>query len=343
MTSEIAAYQTFFRQLRSQIHGSAGAREGWIGYLYHITDIRNAVSILSSGLLYSRREAERLQCMNNDNAAAEIISSTPEEVKSYVRLFFRPRTPTFYHNEGFRSRANLETQGLNAHCPVPVALIFDAATVLSLPGVRFSEGSLATHSDLPLIKRTSAGLEQFRALPFDKIYHSEAIPADSGKRKIIYHRHAEVIVPERLVLSQVLRSVRCRSDAELRTLRYMLGFSTWLNYRSRIRTNSDASIFHAHRLFVERVDVHEGRIVIELHLPYNRSDAFDALLTVDFDVDGLESIERPFRLRASMGQKLSTQPGFLPTGDFLATIQLFLDDQLAYAGIHWLGDDPLIS
>ncbi len=100
----------------------------WPRFVYHFTDVRNAAAILQNDCLYSRAEASRLGLMQVDNASAEIIGQTRPEHLEFVRLYFRPRTPTQYRNEGIRPGGRRE---LSAHCPVPVYFCFDALGVLS--------------------------------------------------------------------------------------------------------------------------------------------------------------------------------------------------------------------
>ena len=74
----------------------------WPKFAYHYTDVTNAVSILSSGKLYSRVKAGAKGVMENDNASRQVIDMTETRATSYVRFYFRPLTPTQYHNEGVR-------------------------------------------------------------------------------------------------------------------------------------------------------------------------------------------------------------------------------------------------
>ena len=99
------------------------ARRWWPDYVFHFTDLQNAVSILKTGALFSRVETQNLGLMDTDNASQEILGSTDNEYKDYVRLYFRPKTPTQFHNEGFRP-INQRWQG--AHCPVPIYFLFDS-------------------------------------------------------------------------------------------------------------------------------------------------------------------------------------------------------------------------
>jgi hypothetical protein len=112
-------------------------------YLYHFADVQNAAQILQSGELLSRNEAVRRSVMKNDNASSQVISVTALRHMDHARLYFRPRTPTQYHNEGIRP---LAARGLGAHCPVPIFLVFDLVETLCLDGMMFSNGNLAVRA-----------------------------------------------------------------------------------------------------------------------------------------------------------------------------------------------------
>lgn len=71
-------------------------------FAYHYTDIHNAINILKEGKLYSRNLAIEKGLMVNDNASEEVISNTRSSVFDCVRLYFRPKTPTQYYNEGYK-------------------------------------------------------------------------------------------------------------------------------------------------------------------------------------------------------------------------------------------------
>ena len=132
------------------------ARGWWPDYLFHFTDIQNAVSILKTGALFSRLEAQNRNLMDTDNASQEILGSTDNEWKDHVRLYFRPRTPTQYRNEGFRPQ---EQRWQGAHCPVPIYFLFDSRAVLSHVDSQFTDGNLAAS---PEILSDAAGLERSR-------------------------------------------------------------------------------------------------------------------------------------------------------------------------------------
>ena len=137
----------------------------WPKFAFHYTDVTNAVSILSSGFLYSRADAANMRVMKNDNASRQVIDMTNSDVVSKVRFYFRPLTPTQYYNEGYKHPALRYDGDENANVPVPIFLLFDLEKLLALPGVEFSETSQAGHG-----ARVYSGVEAFSRLNFDYIY-----------------------------------------------------------------------------------------------------------------------------------------------------------------------------
>ena len=130
-----------------------------------------------------------MQC---DNASQEVINNTPNIYKGYVRLYFRPRTPTQYHNEGFRP---LNVRGLNAHCPVPIMFLFRSEPILIKRNTLFSDGNIASPNAV-----IDGELDFFLGLNFKDIYHDSTLYGvyDPRKSQIIYHRQSEVLIKDEL-------------------------------------------------------------------------------------------------------------------------------------------------
>jgi hypothetical protein len=71
-----AAIAAFFDELGQQ-PWLGDERRRWPDFLFHITDVRNAASILHMGRLLSRARAIEARVMANDQADPGIIQSTP--------------------------------------------------------------------------------------------------------------------------------------------------------------------------------------------------------------------------------------------------------------------------
>ena len=121
-----------------------------------------------------------------DIASPEIIAQTPKPYKNYVRLYFRPRTPTQYSNEGIRTVIDRVLSG--AHCPIPVYLLFDSIDIITRKGTKFTNGNLSSRN-----VEVGDTFVFISNLPFNKIYHLGTIINQDDIREITFHKNAEVI------------------------------------------------------------------------------------------------------------------------------------------------------
>lgn len=64
----------FLDQLKQQ--SWLGSRNWWVDYLFHFTDIKNAVNVLNHGFLFSRQEAINKNLLIDDIASSRIIRQT---------------------------------------------------------------------------------------------------------------------------------------------------------------------------------------------------------------------------------------------------------------------------
>jgi len=215
----------------------------WPRFVYHFTDVQNVASILQSGHLYSRTEASRQGLMTVDNASPEIISKTRSKHLRYVRLYYRPKTPTQFCNEGIRP---LGKRDLGAHCPVPVYFCFDALTVLALDETQYSDGNMgsprASHS---------AGRNFFFDIPFQLVFHNRSFPPNQ-RNEVIFRRNAEVLVPDSLPLDPALKFIACRSEPERQTLLHLLPTDLRRHWSARIRLG-EPGFFERRWTYVEEV------------------------------------------------------------------------------------------
>ncbi len=291
-------------------------RSWWPNYVFHCTDIRNAVKILKTGELLSRAELSSQQF--TDIASPEIIGQTDERWKDYVRLYFRPRTPTQYDNEGFRPKSKLV---LGAHCPVPIYFFFNAKSVISHKETLFSNGNLGAPGAIGM--RTA---EQFKQLPFEKIYHNVAFSPEQ-RSEIIYHRNAEVIFPKRLDLG-ALELIFCRSEAEYETLIFLLPPSIKNRWVGKIGLGIKQNLFFRTWTFVEKVELNRTRAVFHFNKGSETPGPFLARVEVIEAGTNLQYKKEKDQFIAEDALTLSL-PSLANSEDYL--IRLFLDDGLAYA------------
>ncbi|WP_176527033.1 DarT ssDNA thymidine ADP-ribosyltransferase family protein [Bacillus thuringiensis] len=196
-------------------------------YAYHFSNITNVANILKEGKLYCRN-SKKLEGKNvHDNASPEVIHCTDEEIKDYVRFYFRPKTPTQYHNEGIRSKTQIN-EHLHAHCPVPVFLVFDIDQILNKPNAYFTHESLASHHHVEVYNSYT----DLEAAPFSYIYHFDPISQEE-RDMVVKARHAEILVKNECDLSS-LKYIYCRNQAEADTLKSLLPAKIRLQYNDII-------------------------------------------------------------------------------------------------------------
>lgn len=229
-----------------------GNREWWPKYVFHYTDVRNAVEILKNGRLLCRSKLDEHQGMIVDNASRNVVANTEDYVRDFVRLYFRPQTPTQYRNEGIRPK---NMRMLESNCPVPIFFLFDSEDILTRADSQFSAGNLAAEGTS--LCNTAEELEEF---DFRKIYHVGRFQ-QYEKASIIYHRNAEVVVPAEMDLSS-LRYIFCRSPAEKDTLLHLLSLEAFLEWSRKILVASKSQIYNCNWTFVETVELTPSRVVI---------------------------------------------------------------------------------
>jgi hypothetical protein len=301
------------------------ARAWWPDFLFHVTDVQNAARILTSGRLLSRARSEATGAMAFDNASEQVLAQTDPFWKDFVRLYFRPRTPFQYHTEGFRPVGNLTS--LQGYCPVPVVFLFDAESLLTRADSSFSDGNLAARN-----ARSGDTAAFFEDLPFTEIYHDGPIPPDQV-RSIVYHRHAEVVIPDELDLA-ALRRVWCRSPAEQETLQWLAPLDTWRTSAARVGSSSRPNLFNRKWTFVERAELSADRISIRLNPSSQTPGPFSARVEL-FDEASRVSLswsDARFDSR-EYGHTLVLDPG-LPDPHPRYSVRFLLDERLAFAGSY---------
>lgn len=226
-------------------------KRSWIKYLFRHEPIENAIAILKSGELLSRSMASQNTALVKDIAPVDIIQ-TREDAHDFVRLYFRPRTPTQFHIEGIRKEVDYYK---NCHGGFLVMMAFDAESVLSMESTCFSSGNM--QSAASIIKYGESG---FKDLDFSGIYHDEYSPSDDQRRK----RCAEVLVQSPLTIQHNLAALIVRTDADVATLKHLL-IKENLNFLLPLIRKSDGSgVFFHNYTAVKYIDTAPGRINFEL-------------------------------------------------------------------------------
>ena len=226
----------------------------WPHYAYHYTDIRNAVSIIKCGYLYSRSKAYSDGMMVNDNASSKVIDITNSLVKEFVRFYFRPLTPTQYHNEGYKHRDIRYDQDNNANVPVPIFFLFDLEKLLQHSDTFVSPKSLALNS----AEFITSDSELFSKLPFEKIYHNYPTKDSEIKR----FRQAEIVCLNQIQIDGILSYIARRNEIE------KISFLCELNAISRDLYNKyekrvyviNHNMFYNNGMYIEDCLYNQGKL-----------------------------------------------------------------------------------
>jgi hypothetical protein len=245
------------------------AARWWPHYAYHYTDMMNAVSILKSGILYSRRRAKELDLMLNDNAGRQVIDMTAPETAAWVRLYFRPLTPTQYYNEGLKHPDLRYSGDPNAYVPVPIFFFFHLEQLLADQNTRFSEGSEAGGGN-PMFSGEAA----FSDLDFKMIYRNGPFIAQDieGRKREGSLRQSEILYPDKYLIDQSLAGIVCRNAEERTAFLNLLKdescrlFNYW---QPRIRV-MNREIYYNNGLYVEECVLHDTDFSITFSDAYPR-------------------------------------------------------------------------
>ena len=233
------------------------------GNFCFFTDADNLRPILSMGMLLCRNEAQRRGIIKRDCASAQVKGKAPEWVHDCARLYFAPATPYVYVTEGLK-----RTQDAYPEIPRPVYLVF-AAEVLTLPGVRVSDGNMGSN----YTDAADADDAWFGSLPFSDIYARGAhAPGDYDKTR---RRAAEVLIPQGLPFQWLRRLIfRCQAERDL-ALHDCGSFPSWVSVEVQ------PGWFYAAKRSLPHIDRFENGLVYT-----NNARANDVLTHVTRSVDG---------------------------------------------------------
>jgi hypothetical protein len=294
-----------------------GNHKWWPKYVYHFTDVNNAANILKDGILYSRVEAANRGRMIVDNASPIVMAQTRQQHRLFVRLYFRPRTPTQFCNEGIRPVAQRVLGG--AHCPIPVYFCFDALSILSLDNSEYSDGNMGS------MRATHRGdRDFFLQIPFAQVFHYGRFPPDEHD-EIIFRRNAEVLIPNKLPLEPDLKFIACRSVAERQTLMHLLDWPTEEKWQNKIKMG-EQGFFERKWTYLEEVVYADNYITFRFNPDTQTPGPFQ--LRSEYQENGsdkvgrlekqVECLDNIFRIRKPPNAKSGT-------------VKLYLDDCLAYS------------
>ncbi len=323
--SDADQFKTALANLAKQDWVRRTERRVWPQFVFHYTDIRNAIKVLNSGCLYSRKYLEDTGQLVVSSGSPMVLAGTDTTIKDCVRLYFRPKTPTQYHTEGVRSKSTLSASMFpDAHCPVPIFFLFNALEILTRSDSWFSNGNLGTNR--AKIFSTAAELE---GLPWQQIYHTGWIDySQSGGHSIIFHRHAEVIVPRKMDLN-ALRYIYCRSEAERETLLHLLPPHLANRYQGKIVATTRSTLFERKHTFIEKARLYSTSA--DFHFSPETKSPGPFSLQVNFRV---ASRQRHLKVDDFTLEKSYIFRVKFPISASNYTVQVFLDGHPIYANTY---------
>jgi len=227
------------RALRDLQAEDWGARQWWTFFAFAYGDVQQVAEVL-----------------RQDALPASAVQGSRSRLDQYVRLSFRPRTPSSFNREGHRPRAGGFPPD---YVPMPVYLGFELEDVLLREGVKFSDGDVAK------VGKTYSTAQTFRELPFSRIYHDTWFSADE-REEILRHRDAQLLVPAPLGL-EALQMIALRSPAEYEALRYSLPAEVWRRWRDKALVRPDLALFPQRRPYVQRVACTPQALHLSFHVP----------------------------------------------------------------------------
>ena len=316
-------FEQLVRDLETQDWIQRSERRWWPRFVFHYTDIKNAVSILREGIIYSRLHMEQHDGIPVTSGSHAVLAGTQEPIKDCVRLYFRPKTPTQYHMEGIYSKQSLSTsQYPDAHCPVPIFFLFDSLAILTRSDTQFSDGNLGS----PQATLFSTA-DEFSKLPWQLIYHNRSFdPHSQESKEIILRRCAEILVPSRLDLA-VLRYIYCRSSAERESLLFLLPTAAKNRYRNKIVASERSEFYFRRQTFIEQIRLSSDRLRIQFSPETKSPGPFNLHITIRSGGSSWEHDSPTFDLRTSHVREF-----LLREPKSYYQVEIFLDDHLAYAG-----------
>ena len=298
-------------------------KANWPSKLFRHEPLESVLRILQSGVLLSRNDAGAR--IATDIAPPQIIQRS-SRAHGYVRLYFRPKSPTQFHVEGIRKPGE-EFHGCQA--AVLIILVFDSFEILTSREVRFSDGNMQS----PWTKEGSTDAD-FQTLLFDRIYHEGSF--DSGSPQgddIVRSRCAEVLLPSPLELTGTLRGILCRSPAERSTLIHLLGEHA-AHWRERVRVFREPGLFENRYAYLYSVDADSNGVVLKIH---PRSDGRPVTTQMwIYDEVGNLVAHRP--ARDLDPKKVWRAKETFRTGSYLARIEL--ENRLAHEAPFVIDDIP---
>ena len=199
------------------------------GYIYHFSHVENAGEILRASKIYSRNYAQKINF--KDSASGEQIQRTRVAVHDYARFYFRPLTPTQWHNEGLGRRRYDD----NPKCPVPIFFKIKVADILE----KNSENICLSNGNL-----SSDWAKYGNSYDFLKSFDFLNLYSEFGNTYFKSASQQEFIVKDYLDLSVLEYEIICRNEQDKLVLLNLLDGDI------ENKINVDSSYFYNNNPFI---------------------------------------------------------------------------------------------
>lgn len=167
---------------------------------YHMTHIDNLPKIFSEDALISKAEILKRKFQFNDISCAEVQGRRESKIVNnlglheYVPLYFGPKTPMVAAN-------NFQQEKI-------IFLLFDL-TILQTPGCVISDGNAASDRTKFKVFSQLSDLDILNINAIATSKYGQYTPENEQRRK----KQAEVLIPNKLPLKQMLRILVFSSEA----------------------------------------------------------------------------------------------------------------------------------
>ncbi len=211
-------WEAFTSKLLSQLNNQ---NSEWKEYIYHFTHVENAVSILNRGSLFPRGKLANFK----DSAGSNLINRTSDYVKdNFARFYFRPLTPTQWHNELLGRRKG----NIKAICPIPIFFCFKIKDVLETHKSKCAVSNGNLSADWACYGNSVDFLNYF---DFDNLYKK------FGQDNYKIASQQEFIIKDGLQFSDKIDfKIICRNEQDKKVLLNLISYNN--KYAQKIEINS---------------------------------------------------------------------------------------------------------
>ena len=182
---------------------------GFEGFI-HSTNFDNFIKIIKLKELCSRDYLLKNSISFNDLANQNIVTQQ-ENLRKYVRFYFRCKTPTYYRNEGIKSEKSLnkkdvyininqeikEEENNKAHSAIPVILIFNAE-IAKNDNCRYKIQNRMN-------EQCKNSILQQKGWDWDYIFAND--PITSINKNYKQYRMAEFLYPEKISTNYIVKII----------------------------------------------------------------------------------------------------------------------------------------